>query len=78
MNDKDIFLAGGFSIGWNDTPTTDTKMLNNIQHRTRQTKDVETLQKELEQIKEYIQDIQQRQWNLAKLIKYRENDFLMQ
>ena len=74
MNDKEIFLAGGFSIGWNEEPQT----ISQNQIPQRKHKDLDTLKKELEEIKEYIQDIQARQWQIAKLFEYSKHNFLTQ
>ncbi len=73
MNEKELFDKGCFLPCWaedtEDTPTPGLKVY------TRQNKDLQTLLDELADIKNRIQDIQAKQWHLAKLIHYHENNF---
>lgn len=39
-------------------------------------KDLPTLLAELEDIKQHIQDVRERQWNLAKLLNFHNNEFV--
>ena len=43
---------------------------------TRQNKDLQTLLNELDEIKDRIQEIQAKQWHLAKLINFHENELV--
>nr|QGT49878.1 hypothetical protein Melaina855_2650 [uncultured Candidatus Melainabacteria bacterium] len=72
MNNKDLFESGCFSPDW----TTDTEPSPISAVYTRQNKDLQTLLKELDGIKDRIQEIQAKQWQLAKLIHFHENELV--
>lgn len=69
MNDKDLFEKGCFSPEW--ATDTDEKPISVAYSYQR--KDLQTLLSELDEIKDRIQEIQARQWHLAKLIHLNEN-----
>ena len=69
MNDKELFEAGCFSPEW----ATDDEPLPISQAYPRESKDLQTLLKELDAIKNNIQEIQARQWHLAEMLKYNEH-----
>ena len=73
MNEKDLFEKGCFLPCWAEDTNQDPSPVSEVY--TRQNKDLKTLLGELDEIKEHIQDIQARQWNLAKLIHFHENNF---
>ena len=67
MNDEQLYFGGCFSPGWLEDipkPTPYEKLYQ------RQNKDLDTLKSELEEIKDHLQDVQARQWNLAKLLEF--------
>lgn len=74
MNENELFEAGCFLPAWaEDTKTEELPVLSAYKN---QGKDLETLMGELEQIKESIQEIQARQWNLAKLIDFHRHNLV--
>lgn len=70
MNDKKLFESGCFSPEW----ATDTESRPISTVYVRQNKDLQTLLKELDGIKDRIQEIQAKQWHLAKLIHFHQNE----
>lgn len=72
MNNKDLFESGCFSPDW----TTDTESNPISTVYTRQNKDLQTLLKELDGIKDRIQEIQAKQWHLAKLVHFHQNELV--
>ncbi len=70
MDEKELFEQGCFLPGW----ATDEKEETPIsQVYVRQHKDLPTLLKELDEIKEKIQEIQARQWQLSRKIYFHDN-----
>ncbi len=75
MDENELFEQGCFLPGW----VTDTKEETPVQQiYARQHKDLPTLLNELDEIKEKIQEIQARQWNLARKIYFHDHDFAEQ
>lgn len=72
MNDKKLFESGCFSPEW----ATDMEQSPISTVYTRQNKDLQTLLNELDEIKDRIQEIQAKQWYLAKLINFHENELV--
>lgn len=72
MNEKELFEKGCFSPSWLDEEVETEQPISTVY--TRHNKDMQTLLKELDQIKERIQEIQARQWHLAKLLHFHENE----
>ena len=72
MIDKKLFESGCFSPEW--ATDTDQSPISTVY--TRQNKDLQTLLKELDGIKDRIQEIQAKQWHLAKLIHFHENELV--
>lgn len=69
MNDKELFEAGCFSPKW----ATDDNELPISAAYSKQNKDLQILLKELDMIKDNIQQIKARQWHLAEMIKFHTN-----
>ena len=69
MNEKELFEKGCFSPEW--TKDADERPISVAYSYER--KDLQTLLSELDNIKDRIQEIQERQWQLAKLIHFNEN-----
>ena len=68
-----LFDKGCFLPSWvEDTP--EEEMPISQVHITRN-KDLQTLQAELEEIKEHIEDVKEREWHLAKLLHFHNNNF---
>lgn len=72
MNERELFEKGCFSPSWLDDSEAEQMHISTVY--ARHNKDMKTLLKELDQIKERIQEIQARQWHLAKLIHFHENE----
>ena len=72
MNEKELFEAGCFLPSWTEDTESEIPISKVY---TRKNKDLQTLLTELCEIKERLQDIQQRQWDLAKLVHYHKNNF---
>lgn len=70
MNDKQLFESGCFSPEW----ATDTEQSPISTVYIRKNKDLQTLLKELDGIKDRIQEIQAKQWYLAKLLHFHQNE----
>lgn len=70
MDEKEIFENGCFLPDWT---TDDAEDMTVSQVYIRQNKDLQTLLSELDEIKDRIQEIQARQWRLAKMINFHEN-----
>ena len=73
MNEKELFENGCFLPCWAEDDIQETMPVQ--QAYAARHKDVETLYAELADIKQHIQDVQERQWILAKLIHFHENNF---
>lgn len=73
MNEKKLFESGCFLPEWaSDAPAKEEMPISQVY--VRQNKDLQTLLKELDGIKDRIQEIQAKQWHLAKLIHYHNNE----
>ena len=75
MDDNELFEQGCFLPEWVSDTTAEPPVQ---QVYTRQHKDLPTLLNELDEIKEKIQEIQARQWNLARKIYFHDHDFAEQ
>ena len=72
MDENELFEQGCFLPNW----TTDQQEAPPIsQVYIKKHKDLPTLLKELDEIKERIQEIQARQWQLSKKIYFHDNQF---
>ena len=71
-NERWLFEKGCFLGCWNDdiVPQKQETPLKSLPD-----KDLNTLLAELEDIKQHINDVKQRQWHLAKLIEYHNHGF---
>ena len=73
--EKMLFDKGCFLPEWvEDTPAHNERMPISEVHIVRN-KDLKALQAELEEIKEHIEDVKEREWHLAKLLHYHNNNF---
>lgn len=70
-----LFEKGCFLGNWNDDIVPTKKETPVVSISKLQDKDLNTLLAELEDIKQHIEDVRQRQWHLAKLIEYHNNGF---
>jgi len=67
IKDEDFFTSGGFSPEW----ASDTAGEIQPQVKTEKLfKDRETLLNELREIKQRMQDIRAKEWQLAKLLEF--------
>lgn len=67
MNEKELFENLCFSPAWQETE-------NEIPY-VRQNKDMTTLLSELEEIKDYIQGVKEKQWHLANMMRFHQEGF---
>lgn len=74
MNEKQLFESGCFLPCWTEDTQQEESSIKTVY--SKQNKDLQTLLSELDEIKEKIQDIQERQWNLARLIHFHENNLV--
>ena len=74
MNEKQMFELGCFLPSWTEDIEQEQTPIATVY--TRQNKDLQTLLSELDEIKENIQNIQEKQWNLARLIHFHENNLV--
>ena len=70
MNEKDLFKKGCFLPEW-ATDVEDQPISVAYNHER---KDLQTLLSELDNIKDRIQEIQAKQWHLANLIHFNQNE----
>lgn len=73
MNERELFEKGCFLPSWTEDIDDEPMPISTVY--TRHNKDMKTLLKELDAIKERIQEIQARQWHLARLLHFHENEF---
>ncbi|MBQ8459564.1 hypothetical protein IJ541_05630 [bacterium] len=67
MNEREMFEKGCFLPSWTEESENTSPVFQ------RQNKDLQTLLKELDTIKDRIQEIQAKQWQLARLIHFNRN-----
>ena len=70
-----LFEKGCFLPNWIEDFSPEEEQMPISQVHISRNKDLKTLQDELEQIKEHIQDIKEREWHLAKLLHFHRNNF---
>ena len=73
MDENNFFENGCFLPCWTEDVEQDTMPISQVYKVSN--KDITTLYAELAEIKQHIQDVQERQWILAKLIHFHENNF---
>lgn len=76
MDEKELFEQGCFLPEWATDDREEQPQISQVY--TRQRKDLPTLLKELDEIKEKIQEIQARQWQLARKIYFHDHEFAEQ
>jgi len=74
FDEKKIFEKGCFLPVWGED-TSETKPSNQAQACPNQNKDLNTLLRELDEIKQRIETIREKEWYLAKLLYFHENNF---
>lgn len=74
-DDKWLFEKGCFLGNWCETPEPEKKETPVESVQKTQSKDMDTLLNELDEIKQHIQDVRLRGWQIAKLIEFHNNDF---
>ena len=67
MNEKDLFENLCLSPNWQETEP-------NVPY-VRQNKDMATLLSELEEIKDYLQEVEEKQWHLANMMRFHQEGF---
>ena len=75
-NERWLFEKGCFLGCWNDDIVPQKKETPVESISKLQDKDLNTLLSELEDIKQHIKDVKERQWHLAKLIEYHNHGFV--
>ena len=73
MYEKKLFESGCFLPCWAEDVEQEQMPISQVY--TRQNKDLQTLLDELDDIKNHIQEVQEKQWHLAKLMHYHEHNF---
>ncbi len=73
MNEREMFEKGCFLPSWAEDITEQELPISQI--HVKRNKDLQTLLNELDDIKDRIQTIQAKQWHLAKLIKFNQENF---
>lgn len=68
VDDKDLFENFCLSPGWQTTEVEKPFI--------RQSKNLATLLSELEEIKENLQEVQEKQWHLANLMRFHQEGFV--
>ena len=71
-NEKMLFEKGCFLPQWQEFQPEKREI---SQAYEPVTKDLNTLLSELNEIEKHIQDVREREWNLAKLMHYHNNGF---
>ena len=75
MDEKELFEAGCFLPSWTeDVKEEETSPISQVYSVNN--KDVKTLLAELAEIKNHIEDVRQREWDLANQIRFHENNFV--
>ena len=74
MNDSEMYFNGCFSPSWIEDVRGNTFEIES--NYPQQKKSLETLRMELEEIKDHLQDVQARQWNLEKLLNFHTKGFV--
>lgn len=69
-----LFEKGCFLGNWNDDSFLEKK--ETPIERVHKDKDLDTLLSELNDIKQHIEDVRQRKWELEKSLMYHNNDFV--
>lgn len=75
MNEKKMFELGCFLPSWTEDISQKEEMPLSPAYVSRN-KDLQTLLSELDEIKNRIQEIQAKEWHLAKLMNFYKNDFV--
>ncbi len=75
MNEKKLFESGCFLPSWTEDISQKEEMPLSPAYVSRN-KDLQTLLSELDEIKNRIQEIQAKEWHLAKLMNFYKNDFV--
>ncbi len=73
--EKMLFDKGCFLPSWIEDSKSEEEQTPISQVHIVRNKDLATLQQELAQIKEHIEDVKEREWHLAKLLYFHNNDF---
>lgn len=74
-NEKKLFENGCFLPSWQEDVEAKEQMPISQVYIT-QNKDLATLLNELSDIKKHIEDVREREWNLAKMLHFHNNDFV--
>ena len=69
-----LFEKGCFLADWNDDIVPERK--ETPAQRVHQDKDLDTLLSELNEIKQHIEDVRQRKWELEKSLMFHNNGFV--
>ncbi len=73
-NEKKLFENGCFLPTWQEDVEKEEMPISQV-YITRN-KDLATLLNELGDIKKHIEDVREREWNLAKKLHFHNNDFV--
>lgn len=73
-NEKELFKKGCFLPNWTEVDTKDEMPISKA-YETK-FKDLNTLLGELAQIKQHIEDVREREWRIARMIHFHDNNFV--
>lgn len=71
-----LFEKGCFLACWNDDEILEEKNTHANLNSLTDNKDLDTLLSELREIKEHIEDVRQRKWELEKSLMYHYHNFI--
>ena len=74
-SEKMLFEKGCFLPSWIDDCETKEEQTPIQRVYDNRNKDLNTLLSELDEINKHIQDVRERQWHLAKMIYFHNNNF---
>lgn len=75
---KMLFEKGCFLANWIDDESAQTDVPKISKAYSNQTKDLQTLLSELDEIKEHIQEVREREWQLDRLLYFHNNNLSRQ
>jgi hypothetical protein len=72
MNEKNLFENGCFLPEWTSDDTVEDSTPIKVAYSV-QSKDLQTLLKEMSEIKSRLQEIKARRWNLERMVYFHQN-----
>ncbi len=75
-NEKKLFENGCFLPNWQEDIQPQKEEMPISQAYSARNKDLATLINELSEIKQHIEDVREREWQLAKMLNFHNNNFV--